>query len=99
MIRPFEIPLEHLGEEALIDMATKLNEVISEINKSKRPSREEALEKDLYDLIESWKKEAAQLEDRPDLYPPNTRETCLALAREKRRCSADLIQLIEEHKQ
>ena len=94
MIEPFKIPPEQSGN-ALFGLVTKLNEVIAELN-SLIPE-ESTFETELNDLIDTWKKEATELQEHPELFQGFSQEVCTAIARNKIHCCAELLKLIEEY--
>jgi hypothetical protein len=98
MINPLKIPSENLEDffdvnEFATNTALKLNEVIAEIN----ALEESTFEDELYALIETWKKEASELEDHPDMFPGFSPEICTAIARSKRHCCTEILKLIGEY--
>lgn len=95
MIEPFISPGQSEAE-VISGLITKLNEVITELNLS-LPSEESTFETELNDLIDTWKKEAIELEEHPELFHGFSREVCTAIARNKIHCCAELLKLIEEY--
>ena len=99
MIDPLPIPSECFEDytdldTAFTDMAKKLNEVISIMNKI-IVEEGTSFEDELYVLVETWKKEAAELEN-PEMFPGFSREVCSAIARDKIHCGSELLKLIQE---
>lgn len=90
MIEPFN---KESGSFML--MADKLNEVITELNNLNH--EDDFFESELYALINTWKSEAAQLDEHPEMFPGFSPEVCKAIARDKIHCCSELLKLIEEN--
>ena len=100
MIEPLKIPSENLEDffdvnNFVTDMALKLNDVINEINKFDVEGN--TFEDGLYALIETWKKEAAELESHPDIFLGFSKEVCTAIALSRKHCCSEIMKLIQEH--
>jgi len=100
MIDPVKLPAENLRdffdvEEFTVSIAQKLNEVISVISGSEN---EDTLEQDLYNLVETWKEEASELNRHPEMFPGFSKEVCSAIANDKIHCCSEIMRIIRERK-